>query len=162
MRRLLLLSGLLPAVCLVAACGSGGGSSSGGSSLPAVGHATDTKTAPTVSAGASPAPTELKTKDLVVGGGQEATPSSTVTVQYVGASYTDGKVFDSSWQRGQPATFSLAQVIPGFAKGIAGMKVGGRREVVIPPALGYGAAGAPPAVGPNETLVFVIDLVGVQ
>ena len=86
---------------------------------------------------------------------------ATVNVQYVGANFADGQDFDSSWQRGQPATFSLAQVIPGFAQGIAGMQVGGRRELVIPPALGYGSAGAGP-VGPNETLVFVIDLLAVQ
>jgi len=100
--------------------------------------------------------------DLVTGIGAAAVASSTVKVQYVGADYTDGKVFDSSWSRGQPIDFSLSGVIPGFAQGIVGMKVGGRRELVIPPALGYGSQGSPPAVGPNETLVFVIDLIGVQ
>jgi peptidylprolyl isomerase len=102
------------------------------------------------------------TKDLVVGTGPQASGTSTVKVQYVGADYTNGHVFDSSWQRGQPATFPLTGVVPGFAQGIAGMKVGGRREIVIPPDLGYGASGSPPAVGPNETLVFVVDLLAVQ
>jgi peptidylprolyl isomerase len=83
-------------------------------------------------------------------------------VQYVGSDYTNGKDFDSSWSRGQPASFALSGVVPGFAQGIVGMKVGGRREIVIPPALGYGADGQPPAVGPNETLVFVVDLLAIQ
>ncbi|MBV8959038.1 MAG: FKBP-type peptidyl-prolyl cis-trans isomerase, partial [Actinobacteria bacterium] len=89
--------------------------------------------------------------------------SNTVQVQYYGANYADGKEFDSSWARGgQPATFPLNGVIKGFSLAITGMKVGSRRVVVIPPDLGYGAAGSPPAVGPNETLVFVIDLHAVQ
>ncbi|MCL5444657.1 MAG: FKBP-type peptidyl-prolyl cis-trans isomerase [Acidimicrobiales bacterium] len=91
-----------------------------------------------------------------------ATAQSTVKVQYVGANYVTGTIFDSSWSRGQPATFPLNGVIPGFAQGIEGMRVGGRREVVIPPALGYGAQGSPPNVQPNETLVFVIDLLAVK
>jgi peptidylprolyl isomerase len=102
------------------------------------------------------------TKDLVVGTGATATASDTVQVQYVGANYTDGKNFDSSWSRGQPASFPLNQVVPGFSQGIVGMKVGGRREIVIPSALGYGAMGSPPAVAPNETLVFVVDLLAIQ
>ncbi len=128
---------------------------------PAVAHATDLTTAPVVSAGTGTPPSVLVTRDLVVGTGAVATPSSTVNVQYVGANYADGKVFDSSWQRGQPVAFPLSQVVPGFAQGIAGMRVGGRREIVVPPALGYGAAGNGP-VGPNETLVFVVDLVNLQ
>ena len=128
--------------------------------LPAVSGASDLSHEPTVSAGAVPAPTSLQTKDLVVGTGAAATSSSTVTVQYVGADYATGKDFDSSWSRGQPTQFSLTQVVPGFSQGIVGMKVGGRREIVIPPALGYGAAGEGP-VGPNETLVFVVDLVSI-
>jgi peptidylprolyl isomerase len=130
--------------------------------LPAVSNATDLKVEPLPAPGTAPAPTQLVTADLVVGTGAEATAASTVEVQYVGASYASGKVFDSSWQRGQAATFPLSGVIPGFAQGIVGMKVGGRREVVIPPALGYGASGSPPTIGPNETLVFVIDLLSVK
>ena len=131
-------------------------------SIPEVSNATDLTAAPSVSAGQSPAPTTLQKKDLVVGSGTEAVASNTVQVQYYGANYADGKEFDSSWKRGQPATFPLNGVIAGFKEGIVGMKVGGRRVVVIPPDLGYGAAGSPPAVGPNETLVFVIDLLAVQ
>lgn len=133
-----------------------------GPSLPTVANATNLKVEPLPSGGSAPAPTQLRQRDLVVGTGPAAAASSTVQVQYVGAAYTNGKVFDASWTRGQPATFPLNGVIPGFAQAITGMKVGGRREVVIPPALGYGASGSPPAVGPNETLVFVIDLLAVQ
>jgi peptidylprolyl isomerase len=129
---------------------------------PAVSGATDLKTEPVIGPGSPPPPTSLETKDLVVGTGATAVASDTVNVQYVGADYTTGKVFDSSWSRGQPASFPLDQVVPGFSQGIVGMKVGGRREIVIPPALGYGATGQPPAVGPNETLVFVVDLLSIQ
>lgn len=138
---------------------SGAGS---GASLPAVAHATDMKVEPLPAAGNGPAPTTLLTRNLVVGTGTAAGSTSTVEVQYVGANYADGKVFDSSWSRGQPTSFPLNGVIPGFAQGIVGMKVGGRREIVIPPALGYGDAGSPPAVAPNETLVFVVDLLSVR
>ncbi len=97
-----------------------------------------------------------------MGTGATAKASDTVEVQYVGADYTNGKNFDSSWSRGQPTSFPLNGVVPGFAQGIVSMKVGGRREIVIPPGLGYGATGSPPAVAPNETLVFVVDLLGIQ
>jgi len=142
-----------------AAAGTPTGSTAG---LPSVTNPTNLKAEPVPAAGKAPAPTHLALADLVVGTGAAAAASSTVQVQYVGANYADGKVFDASWTRGQPATFPLNGVIPGFAQAITGMKVGGRREVVIPPALGYGAQGQPPAVGPNETLVFVIDLLAVQ
>jgi peptidylprolyl isomerase len=137
---------------------TGGASSS--SSVPAVGNAADLSKEPTISAGTPPPPTTLQTKDLVVGTGKTATAQSTVTVAYVGANYADGKVFDASWTDGSgaPVSFSLAGgVIPGFAQGIAGMKEGGRRVIVMPPDLGYGAGGNGP-VGPNETLTFVVDL----
>lgn len=124
--------------------------------------ATDLKTEPVIGSGTTPAPTSLETKDLVVGTGATATASDTVEVQYVGADYTNGKDFDSSWSRGQPSSFPLNGVVPGFAQGIVGMKVGGRREIVIPPALGYGATGQAPAVAPDETLVFVVDLLAIQ
>ena len=134
----------------------------GSASLPAVSGGTDLSNPPVISAGTPPPPTSLQTQDLVVGTGKTAKASDTVVVHYVGANYADGKVFDSSWSRGQPATFPLNGVVPGFAQGIVGMKVGGRREIVIPPALGYGATGQPPAVSPNETLVFVVDLKAIQ
>ncbi len=126
---------------------------------PTVAAPTDVKTEPVIGPGSTPAPTALETKDLVVGTGRTAVASDTVSVYYVGVAYTNGKVFDDSpWKSGQPTPFPLSGVVPGFAQGIEGMKVGGRREIVIPPALGYGADGNPPAVGPNETLVFVVDL----
>jgi peptidylprolyl isomerase len=167
-------------VAFLASCGSSSGSpstaptsppaSSGGARAtntaaanpPTITGATNLKAEPTIGPGSAPAPTSLETKDLVVGTGTAAAATSTVLVQYVGADYTNGKVFDSSWQRGQPASFPLSGVVPGFAQGIVGMKAGGRREIVIPPALGYGAQGSPPAVSPNETLVFVVDLLSVQ
>jgi peptidylprolyl isomerase len=139
---------------------SGAGTVSG--PVPAVANATDLKSKPQVSPGSPPKPTQLVAKDLVVGTGQVAIPSSTVTVQYLGANFDDGKEFDSSWANGgKPIPFPLSGVIPGFSQGIVGMKVGGRRELVIPPDLGYGPQGNGP-VGPNETLVFVIDLVAVK
>lgn len=87
-----------------------------------------------------------------------------VTVQYVGVGYQSGKEFDASWDRGQPFGFQLGagQVIKGWDEGVQGMKVGGRRELLIPPGLAYGAAGSPPSIGANETLIFVIDLVSVK
>jgi peptidylprolyl isomerase len=179
MRRTLLLPFLLLIGLAVAACGSSTptaqstttttGASSGGTSsttgnssaMPAVANPTDLSVEPVISAGTPPPPTSVQTKDLVVGTGATANASSTVLVQYVGANYATGTDFDSSWSRGQPSSFPLNGVVPGFAQGIEGMKVGGRREIVIPPAEGYGAAGQPP-VGPNETLVFVVDLKGVS
>lgn len=140
----------------------GGGLTLVTSGLPEVSNAGDLSAEPVPAAGHAPAPTRLEGRDLVVGSGTAAAATSSVKVQYVGANYADGKVFDASWTRGAAATFPLNGVIPGFAQGIVGMKVGGRREIVIPPALGYGAQGQPPAVGPGETLVFVIDLLAVQ
>jgi peptidylprolyl isomerase len=159
-----LLGALAACLVIAVACSSSSkkvSASSAAGGPPAVANGTDLKTAPAISAGSGTPPSALTTRDLVVGTGPAATPDSTVNVQYVGANYADGKVFDSSWQRGQPASFPLGQVVPGFAQGIDGMRVGGRREIVIPPALGYGASGNGP-VGPNETLVFVVDLLGVQ
>jgi peptidylprolyl isomerase len=117
---------------------------------------------------AKPAP-KLEVKDLVVGKGKVATPTSCVTVQYDGVLYSDGKEFDSSWKRGQTAEFSLAGVVQGFTQGIGGttgvppMKVGGRRLMILPAALGYGAQ--PPAgsgIPPNASLVFVVDLKSIR
>jgi peptidylprolyl isomerase len=130
--------------------------------VPAVTGATNLKAEPTVAAGSSPPPTVLTGKDLVVGSGTAAGSSATVLVQYVGALYSTGKVFDASWTDNGPTTFPLSGVVPGFRDAIIGMHVGGRREIVIPPALGYGAAGNPPVIPPNSTLVFVIDLLQVQ
>jgi FKBP-type peptidyl-prolyl cis-trans isomerase len=117
---------------------------------------------PTVTVPSGPAPTKLVTNDLIVGTGPEATSGETVTVNYVGALYKGGKVFDASWKRKEPFTFTLGkgQVIAGWDKGVVGMKVGGRRELVIPSALAYGTNGSPPTIPANAPLVFVIDLLG--
>jgi peptidylprolyl isomerase len=131
--------------------------------VPAVATPTNLTVKPVISAGMPPPPKTLVTKDLVVGTGTTATKSSTVSVKYVGASFTTGKDFTSStWTEGKPTTFPLSEVVPGFSQGIVGMKVGGRREIIIPSALGYGTKGQPPTIQPTETLVFVVDLKGVS
>jgi len=126
---------------------------------PKVVNGTNLNKAPVVKPGKKPAPTKLVTKDLVVGTGATAAAGNTVVVKYVGANYANGKDFtNQTWTHGQATSFSLNQVIPGFAQGIEGMKVGGRRLIVIPWKLGYGATGQPPTIGPKENLVFVVDL----
>lgn len=122
-------------------------------------------TRPTVQIPAGPKPTTLQTQDLVVGTGAEARTGSTVDVQYVGVAWSTQREFDASWNRGgAPFSFPLGQgrVIRGWDQGVAGMKVGGRRRITIPPDLGYGERGAGADIGPNETLVFVVDLVAVH
>jgi peptidylprolyl isomerase len=120
--------------------------------------------APTVTVPSGPPPTTLESADLITGTGKEAAPGDQVTVQYVLATYSAGKVIQSSWTS-QPFSFVLGegQVIPGWDKGVVGMKVGGRRELIIPPGLGYGAS--PPqgaqGIAANDTLVFVVDLLNV-
>jgi peptidylprolyl isomerase len=115
---------------------------------------------PHIAAPGGAPPTKLVTKEIIKGTGAEAKSGSAVAVNYVGALYKTGKVFDASWKRNEPFTFTLGkgQVIPGWEQGVVGMKVGGRRELIIPPALGYGAKGSPPSIPPNETLIFVVDL----
>lgn len=120
-------------------------------------NATDLEKQPVAAKGTGTAPTELQFKDLIVGKGDVAKAEDTVTVHYVGSLYTDGSVFDSSWKRGQPAQFSLLRVVKGFQQGIAGMKIGGRRIIVMPPDFGYGAQ-AIPGIPANSTLVFIVDL----
>ena len=126
--------------------------------------AADLKGRPGVTSKGTLVPKTVLYKDLVVGKGVAATTKDTVTVQYIGALYKTGKIFDESWKRGAPAVFPLTGVVPGFSQGIAGvtgkippMKVGGRRVVIIPAALGYKAA-AQGNIPANSTLVFVIDL----
>jgi peptidylprolyl isomerase len=116
--------------------------------------------APTIGAPTGNPPTTLVTKDIIVGSGAEALPTSTMTVYYTLMTWSNGKLIESSWTSGSPATFPLANVIVGWQQGIPGMKVGGRRLLVIPPDLGYGAQGGGP-IGPNETLIFVVDAIGV-
>jgi peptidylprolyl isomerase len=119
---------------------------------------------PDVSIPSEAPPSELVVEDLEVGEGDEATPGKNVSVHYVGKSWSSGEQFDASWDRGSPFEFGLGggQVIKGWDEGVAGMKVGGRRRLTIPPEMGYGARGAGGVIGPNETLVFVVDLLGVS
>lgn len=119
---------------------------------------------PEVDPPAGPAPDYLDITDVVVGDGEEAAKGATVSVHYVGVAFSSGEQFDASWDRGEPLEFPLGagHVIKGWDLGVAGMKIGGRRKLVIPPHLGYGSRGAGGAIKPNETLIFVVDLVGVS
>jgi peptidylprolyl isomerase len=161
---------------LLAVAGCGGGNSSTGStgSTATTGESTapaersepaaKKKTKPNVTVPKGAPPKQLVVKELEEGTGAEAKVGNEVTVQYVGVGYESGKEFDSSWSRHEPFVFPLGagQVIPGWDQGIEGMKVGSRRELIVPPELAYGEAGAPPAIGPNETLIFVVDLLAVK
>ena len=137
-----------------------GGSAPQGSATPAGTFGTK----PVVMVPAGPPPTTLMSTDLIVGTGPAAMAGQTVSVQYVGVSYSTKKQFDASWDRGQAFDFPLGggQVIKGWDQGVVGMKVGGRRELVIPPGLAYGEQSPSPDIKPNETLVFVIDLVKIS
>ncbi len=106
-----------------------------------------------------PPPAVLVVEDLIIGEGDEATPGATVTVHYVGVDFETGEQFDASWDRGEAISFPLAGLIAGWQEGIPGMRVGGRRQLVIPPALAYGESGGHRLAG--RTLVFIIDLLGV-
>lgn len=119
---------------------------------------------PDVTVPDSDPPAELVVTDDIVGQGDEATRGSTVAVHYVGVSWSTGEQFDASWDRMEPLRFGLGagQVIQGWDRGVAGMKVGGRRTLHIPPDLGYGAQGAGGVIAPNETLIFVVDLLEVR
>jgi peptidylprolyl isomerase len=119
-------------------------------------------TEPSVKPPSGAAPSKLVVKDLIKGTGPEAKAGQSVTVNYVGVLYHGGSKFDASWKRNEPFTFNLGQggVIKGWDQGVAGMKVGGRRELIIPSALAYGPNGSPPKIPPNAPLVFVIDLLG--
>ena len=107
---------------------------------------------------------QLELEDITVGEGEEAKSGSLVEVHYVGVSWKSGKQFDASWDRGDTFKFGLGkgQVIRGWDEGVQGMKVGGRRKITIPPDMAYGKRGAGGVIGPDETLVFVVDLVGVR
>ena len=166
-------------VLVVAGCGSSSNSSSSSSTSKAAAAAstitgpsvTDTTGTypvnpaltkkPVIKLPTGPAPKKLVIKDLVPGTGRKVVSGDPLVVRYVGELYKNGKQFDASWDR-KPNTFpvsiGLGQVIPGWDKGLIGMRVGGRRELIIPPSLGYGAAGSPPSIPANAPLVFVIDL----
>jgi peptidylprolyl isomerase len=170
MKKLLLIIGACLAL-LVAGCGSDssttGDSSTASTEEAAASKETESskqKTKPKVTVPKGAPPSSLVTKDLEEGTGVTAKSGDGVKVNYVGVNYKTGKEFDSSWSRGEPFPFELGAglVIPGWEQGLEGMKVGGRRELIIPPELGYGSAGSPPTIPPNETLVFVVDLEAVE
>lgn len=146
-------SGSTSADATTAESTSGGGDS---------GSDVDTSTKPEVDT-PDELPDELVVNDIVEGDGATAEKGSLITVQYVGVEAESGEEFDASWDRGMPFSFQLGggEVIKGWDQGIEGMKVGGRRELIIPPALAYGKQGSPPAIGPDATLVFVVDLLDV-
>jgi FKBP-type peptidyl-prolyl cis-trans isomerase len=169
----------LAAAILIAGCGSSSSSSTIGvgqentadQALAKAGSTSTTASTPTsgplskepkVTPPTGGAPSKLVVKEIVKGSGAEAKAGESVTVNYVGVLYKGGKQFDASWKRNEPFTFTLGkgQVIPGWDQGVAGMKVGGRRELIIPASLAYGAKGSPPTIPPNAPLVFVVDLLG--
>lgn len=121
-------------------------------------------TRPQVDVPTGPAPAELVVEDQVVGDGAEAVAGSYIAVHYVGVSHATGRQFDASWDRGRPFEFKLGagRVIQGWDEGIVGMRVGGRRRLTVPPHLAYEDRGAGGVIKPGETLVFVVDLMGVR
>jgi peptidylprolyl isomerase len=161
----------LCAVLALAVAGCGG-SDDNSSSTQASGEAateqsggdTNLNAKPKVTVPDGPAPKKLEETEIVEGDGAEAKAGDEVTVQYVGVGYDSKEEFDSSWSRNEPFPFPLGagKVIKGWDQGIVGMKVGGRRELIIPANLAYGPAGYPPAIGPNEPLIFVVDLLAVK
>jgi peptidylprolyl isomerase len=187
--RVALAAAALAAAIAIAGCGSSGGSStitvgnenSADNALIKAGESTTASTTtptstpaktpttgplskePKVTPPSGPAPTKLVTKELIAGTGAEAKAGDTVTVNYVGVLYKGGKEFDASWKRNEPFSFTLGkgQVIKGWDEGVAGMKVGGRRELIIPSELAYGKTGSPPTIPANAPLVFVVDLLSV-
>jgi peptidylprolyl isomerase len=176
MRRLLLPTAAL-LVALLAGCGSAdvaapapadvadlpAAAAGPPGGIPALSGDPADLTQPTqADAGTGSPPTGLLVEDVVVGTGTAATEADTVDVRYTGTLYSDGSVFDSSWERGDaPITFPLDRVVPGFTQGIVGMAPGGRRVIVMPPELAYGDQ-AQPGLPANSTLVFVVDLVGIS
>jgi peptidylprolyl isomerase len=172
-KRLLTISAALIAAAALAACGSSGAAGivpapSGGATQEPVAATpqvpADLSKEPAVPKVSGPAPTKVVTKDLITGTGATAQAGSSITVNYVGALYKTGKIFDASWTRHQLFTTTLSQgsVIPGWVTGLAGMKVGGRRELIIPASQAYGAKGQPPTIPPNSPLVFVVDLIAIS
>lgn len=168
----------LAVASLLAACGSSSSSSTigvgqenkadealakaGASAAPSTPTSGPLSKEPKVTPPKGPPPSKTVTKEIIQGTGAEAEVGNPLVVNYVGALYSNGAVFDASWKREEPFSFTLGTkaTIPGWEKGIPGMKVGGRRELIVPPAEAYGAKGSPPKIPPNETLVFVIDLLG--
>jgi peptidylprolyl isomerase len=172
-KRILTLPLALLAAVALAACGSSAApgvvqAPSGGATQEPVAATpkvpADLSKEPVIAQQTGPAPTKLETKDIIVGTGATAAAGDSVTVNYVGALYKTDKIFDASWTRHQlfTTTLSAGNVIEGWVQGIAGMKVGGRRELIIPANLAYGKAGRPPTIPANAPLVFVVDLISVS
>ncbi len=154
-------------ILLLTSCTTDGGvdpmvnqNSSTSGTLPEV--AGDKGSKPTIAAPVGNPPSTLQSKDIFEGNGKEAVATSVLEVHYTLMVWSSGTLVESSWDSGQTATFPLSGVIAGWQQGIPGMKEGGRRLLVIPPDLGYGSQGAGGAIGPNETLIFVVDLVKVS
>ena len=185
MRKIVIALTALLAAALVAACGNqpkDSRDSASGAAPPAETAATTTDTTaatapatggkistdltkkPEVPKPSGSPPKKLETEDIVKGKGKAAKKGDQVQMQYVGISWSTGEQFDASWDNGQPFDFKLGagDVITGWDKGIVGMKAGGRRKLTIPADLAYGPQGRPPTIGPNETLVFVVDLKKIQ
>lgn len=133
--------------------------------IPVVSDGTEMSepTKPGVEVPVGDAPTELMIRDLVVGDGPEAKPGRVVQVHYVGVTFASGREFDSSWEQGRPFKFAVGggRVIKGWDRGVRGMKAGGRREIIVPPRLGYGKQSPSPLIPPGSTLIFVVDLLTV-
>jgi peptidylprolyl isomerase len=170
-RGRLLIFALCAALMLaVTGCGSSGDDSSStqasseATTAESSGGDTNLNAKPKVTVPDGEPPKELEEIEIVEGEGAEAKSGDKVTVQYVGVGYDSEEEFDSSWSRNEPFSFTLGagEVIKGWDQGVAGMKVGGRRELIIPANLAYGPAGSPPVIGQNETLIFVIDLLAVK
>ena len=166
--RLLIAAALAALALGLAACGDDDDSSSDGGTATEAAEAevdnTDLKKKPVITTTGDESPGALIVEDIVVGKGPAAKSGDQISVQYVGALYSDGTEFDTSWDTGQPFEFELGAggVIQGWDTGLEGMKVGGRRELVIPPDLAYGPTGQPPTIPPDATLVFVVDLLDVK
>jgi peptidylprolyl isomerase len=172
MRRLLpclLILLLLPAACGDDSDDSGGGTTAAAKTSEEPSPSAqrealeDTTTKPVIPKPSGTPPRRLVKQDIVKGKGRAAKPGDTITVQYVGVSFSTGDEFDASWDRGQPFPVQLGagEVIAGWDRGLVGMRTGGRRMLTIPPELAYGREGYPPTIAPNETLVFAIDAVDI-
>ncbi len=166
--RLLIAAAVAALALGLAACGDDDDSSSDGGTATEAAEAevdnTDLKKKPAITTTGDESPGALIVEDIVVGKGPVAKSGDQISVQYVGALYSDGTEFDTSWDTGQPFEFELGSggVIQGWDTGLEGMKVGGRRELVIPPDLAYGPTGQAPTIPPDATLVFVVDLLDVK
>lgn len=161
-KRLAIAAIIALSISLLTACGDKVTDTSTESAAPGLPAVTaNAGEAPTISAPTGTPPATLQTSDIIVGTGTEVVATSTLTVHYTLMSWSNGSIVESSWTSGQPATFPLSGVIAGWQQGLPGAKVGGRRLLVIPADLGYGPNGSGP-IGPNETLIFVVDIIGVS